>query len=441
MAPSLVPSRRAPVFLLLALLLVAPLAGCLDKEDDPIDPATGGTQDKDTGTDPGTTDPDAEGEGDDLDKLKEKEKKEGSTERVPSAHFHHYWGDPPLEDAYLFQGPVTLDKEACQPDRFGEQRPPCLGAGERDIIEGHIGSATFTPENDGDDVPSNDDDAIANGKADTVLVGTNRMEVTISWQEPTVGDLLFFYKPGNTPEFQPTQPEEYIRVQNGGTFTIPVSQKAADPAHQIAVSRWAFRLVADGGPDIAEQEWPFPIKHGEGKVDVEILIFNGGKDHIAPPHPDPWQGAEVLTFEKIEGDFTTTQAKDQGVQDGAEDIKIPAVPKKPSIVPAGTDKLVVKAWVNGSLDQDAVTWGLKWHGADTVVYQAAPAPTAGDDGAMVFEIPIEEVAVDPPYESESYFRFGFYPIAGGEDEVGHYEAESYALIISAHKDPAFTYYF
>lgn len=427
--------RSVAVALLLVFLV--PFSGCFGSDD----PGTGSDTSVDQPADPDVDVGNGKNATDDLDELRDKEREQGTVERVPSAHFHHYWGNPPIDSATLFDGTVELNNDACQPDQINRQQPPCIAAAEG---ETHVGSVSFTPEDDFDDVSQPTDNAIMSGKSDTVLLGTKELAVTISWEADSVGELLFFFKPANNPSFLPRQESDYYRVINGIPFTVPIDKRMADPAHQIMVSRWAFMLVANGGPPVADQPWSAPMKVGSGELDVVMEIMNGGEEYIDDPHPDPWGGQDILRYQKTSGDFTISSVSAEGVAhaeyDGGTDIMIPSDDKSfARIVPAGIQTLTAKVWVNTTQQgAEDVEWGFRYHGADTLDYTTVVGTAAGD--AMLYEIAIESFEVDPPYEFESYFRFEFFPMVGDNEDVGHIEAE-YTILLEAVKDPSFSYYF
>lgn len=419
------PSRGMAGLLFLILVSLA-FAGCFGDEDvpdpkDEVDPTPT--------TSPTPTTGSGGGDGGDDDNE--------SDEVVPEAHYHHYWGE--MQRAVLFDGTVVLDHSECLSEQQ-RQRPPCIGE------TAHIGSTIFTPEDDEWDVNQESDEANINGYVDTVFTGTKEVVAMFEWDEtdPMLGDKLrFYYKPANSPMFLPREDQTPIFLTaDDRTVNIEVGPGMSDPAHQYWVSRWAFMLVAEGGP---QADWQFPVRHASGEVTVTIEIVNGGKQSIDPPHPDPWKGRDVLDLGKTTGSLQVTSVRAESddatirhaIGNGHEDIQLPVR----STVPAGTDKLVVKAWLNHTTEASKqVEWGLKYRGANTMSYTRVPDHTAGDDGSRLYEITVLDVEVDPPYERESYFRFGFYPIVGDQDEVGSLEAE-YTLLFEVVKQPGFTYNF
>lgn len=427
--PARMPGPRAVPALVVLVLLTTALAGCFggDGKSDTVDPAK---EDKDlTGTTPGEVDGNKTDEIEQVDPDKDLEDKDTIT---PQAHQHHHWGTPAAEQAILFDGTVTLTNDACMPDQMGSQEPPCVSP-----TEVHVGSVTFTPEEDGDDVETNNEKGInPQNKADAVLSGTSHIVASFTWtDDATTGGLLFYYKAANSPGFKP---QGGIPVQKDSPIIIQLDRPGmSDPAHQVSVSKWKFRLVAGGSP-VSENS---PIMTASGDVAVEIIINNGGESSIDPPHPNPWGGLPSLSLGKTTGSSTTLVAASvPAYQDGARDIRIPA----PHVVPLGTEKLIVTAWVNATdANQqtllDTIGWGLMYHGADKLEYVHAPDPSDGDAGAKVFEIPLTAIEWDPPYEKESYYGFGFYPKAADAADAGDFGwlDIDYTLTFEVVRDPTY----
>lgn len=434
------PTTRAPhtrplALLLTALSLMAALSGCMGDQDADTDVGSTGTG---TGNEVGTgTDEDPEDEPKTLEERRQEEKeKEGPTEQVPEAHYHHYWGKPALPKVKVFEGDVQLDMDDCF-DSDSAQDPPCFGP------EPHMGSAEFNLEDDGDQVPEGFPTGHNEGHADTVLVGTSHLVASFDWSEDLMGDsLLFYYKPANSPIYQPQG--GIVLTKEDATHTIELGRGWADPAHQIYVSRWSFMLVANSGP-LTEAQVPLHMANGTAEVLIEA--HNGGVGRIDPPHPDHWVGRDTLDLGKTEGSFkitsvyASTDAASHQVAEGTghDDIKMPVK----SVVPAGTQTLVVTAWVNRT-DPLAGTaaplaWGLKYHGANDLSYLTVGDIADGPEGSKQFTILVPPESVDGPYERESYWAFGIYPILQDQEQVGHLEG-TYSLHFEVHKDPEFTYY-
>lgn len=424
------PARaRAPVPALFVALLIGAmaLAGCMG--DDAPTTTDDGTDQVDTQA----ADPTPE---DELNEQIEKAKEE--QENVPEAHYHHYWGNPPLPEVTIFQGTVTLTTDHCTDSEAQSEGDACIGP------EPRIGSVRFDLEDDGDQIPADERRAEVDGHADTVFTGTSAIKADLSWDAAQLGNqLLLYYKPANSPVFFPLQGDGIPVSTEDPSVTIPVGVGMADPAHQFRVSRWAFKLVADSGP---HEQWPGYAYLGTGDVNVDMRAINGGKKAIDPPHPDPWEGRDVIEYGGVDGNFAITQVHAENGDvtqtayvrgDGFEGIKMPSR----AIVPTGTQKLVVTATVTAADEASAqMDWGLKWHGANDKTYLIAEEPEDGEGGARIYTIPIDGYLVDPPYVSESFFEFGFYPITGGQPMTGNYEAE-YTLQFTIHKDPQFTYFF
>lgn len=421
------PWTRTRSLLIAVLAVTVGLAGCLGDSDEPAPAKTPEIE------------PDNQVEPTETEAAKATiEEAKANREKVPEAHYHHHWGVPAMPSVTIFEGVVTLTTDECfDGDAQADTQTACVG------LESHIGSVTFGLEDDGDQVPADARVAHNGGHADTVFTGSSHITATFDWDPTQLGtELLMFYKPANSPTFLPR--DGGIPVNSvDKSAVIAVGPGMADQAHQYRVSRWEFKLVADDGP---VENWPEQISIGTGDVDILMEAYNGGVASIDKPHPDFWAGGDVLEFGEVTGSFSVAQVHAENGEVAAtqvlngkdfEDISLPLR----ATVPTGTERMVITAIVTPS-DQasEQMDWGLKWHGANTLEYSLAPEPEAGDAGARIYTIPIDGFLVDPPYEPESFFRFGFYPIAQGQAQTGTFSGD-YSLTFTIYKEPDFTYYF
>lgn len=360
-----------------------------------------------------------------------------------TAHHHDYWGG--RSHVIVFDGDVALQT-------FPLDSLTYEGCNA-------IGHATFNFEDDGNDVGPGDPPVRPdNQHADVIFPGTVEILTRIGWADPDPGGqqdvpgLQFAYKPANealyTREMEDTLPGGPcgVVVPKDKEFAIPVKPFQFDPAHQVALSRWTFKIwsyqpgATNGGVD--------PPAVGLGIVHVHMEAINGGTSLLDPPHPDFFAKGDPLNLGTSDGtvNFTVVADPDLGAprpvtmptgytdSNGQElsDITLP----RGSIVPLLTERLEVTACVQykgGSIPAPpGIAYGLAYHGAETQSY-APIAPDSGSGDCQHYTIPDPQgVKMDSPYETVSQWGFRIVPATGGETPLGWFQG-TYEFSFLAHK--------
>ena len=427
---------RTHWMLLLCVLFVTPvLAGCFGGDDSPKtskdDPGDGIDVDPD-GNGPGPTKgpSDHSGAGND-----------------PSAHYHHYWGlanGEELEKVKIYDGGV----------RFNNYDTKFLG-------QNTLAWAEFGLESDADDVSDPSGDPIQNDMADTVFAGTGRITVTFPDDFPAgVSAMGFQYKPSNTPIYFPETPEV---VRPGQTYEIKLDEVGmADPPHQFTASRWKFRLFAmnqicsdygleneqcppgfiqDSNADPSQGSSTYTWgSRGDGVV---MVAYNGGQQSLDPPHPDFWKNGDSIALGTTGGEITDPVVFTPVIRERVNEFYEIAMPPN-NIVPLGTERTEVRVKFDNTAptaEGHQVVLRLYYHGADDIRYVSAGEPTADGEWDVYDIFDGDGLKVDPPYESNSFWRFKLVPatvLPSGDiqENMGVFSG-SYEMEFIAHKRPDF----
>ncbi|MBW3583578.1 MAG: hypothetical protein KY455_10820 [Euryarchaeota archaeon] len=392
------------MLVILAAVLIAPLSGCFsDDKAKPSDDAADGV----------TVDAPPEAKTEETGEVI----KDHTNSADPKAHFHHLWNG--REEVILWKDSEPVEFKTMDFTFVGEYRSMTW--------------AEFDLEDDGDD---NSDplaaDAAPKNVADVVFAGTDYIEATFPDRFfDGVGKLSFFWKPANTNTFGggiTVNPEDVVRIHLGQTGM-------ADPAHQNAVSRWKFRLVAfetnevcELGGDTTRALCP-PAMATEAPTDPEnptlkmggfgMIAHNGGTESLDPPHPDFWGSANTLVFKTIEREVTDPVVQTPVVREKSP-LLTDIAPLPGDVVPMGTERVEVTVDWEASQAPDNFLLKLRYHGADDIDYiDAQPKDGtektgASPDGGNTYVIYNVEGGkdlglVDPPYEARSFWRFEVVP--------------------------------
>lgn len=421
--------------LIVAVLLVAPImSGCFGEDD----PKAADDQSSDVEVKKKT-------DGDEKKDEISKNTDHSGAKNEPSAHFHHYWGDPPAASVKIYDGGVPFNNY------------------DTKYRNSHntLAWAEFGLEDDGDDVMGGDTDPVNGEMADTVFAGTNR--ITVQFPEafpPGVNSMRFQYKPSNTPIFFP---EQGFPVSPGDVYTIKLEEVGmSDPPHQFTTSRWQFRLFASNElcaeyglegdmcpPTVIRDDNPTSLTEGtqyewgsRGGNGIVMIAHNGGQEHLDPPHPDFWRGSDVKDLGSVGGTVAEPAAQTPLVRERVSTMTGISMPPN-YIVPLGTEKVEVRVrWTNEfPTDEHApVRLQLYYHGADSIEYESAGQHTVDGDWHVYEIFDSDGSKVDPPYESNSFWRFQLVPVmdAGGnqQEQLGVFQGD-FEMQFKAHKVPGF----
>lgn len=430
---------RSPGSLTLAVVLVA--SGCLD---------AGGPNSADTPTDrPGPVTPSVQ----DSDGPTAGNDSSAGKKVDPKRHYHHYWEVAPgelLDSVTLFDDDVHFRPSATEPDLDAALAARAYGCSS-------LGIAEFNLETDGDQVPA--DSSIPwklepeGAHVDTVFAGTERVEIKVTRRDDTlVGDLYLRYKPANLNQFEP--PNSGCGMPLDVPVNVTVGPGMADYAHDFHTSRWRFvvfiakRVEGTGDQDVMAPGVP------HGTFHVQMRGYRGPEKNLDPAHPD-------LYGDGLEYDLGCRAVPDvarQVVVFGEPVALAPRPPQEPlidvawpygRIVPLLTQSVTLRLSYNYTGPAEGTSLELWFYGADSIVYERAPAPTA-DGQTRVYEIPTQDdggadLRADPPYVTNSLWRFMLVPRPpppvpsalpgpGLVQSVAEFEGD-FAICGIAHRDP------
>lgn len=383
------------------LLVCAALAGCLTG-DAPSDPAPEPAEAAGNGSGNATS-LNASGAG-------------------PGAHVHDFWGGrtelPLMEDAVAIRAvdvrPNETSAEALQIHECQRGEPVC------------VGQVTFgLPE------PASDDDVRI------VPPGTERVEVTVEWSDPTITGVNVSYQTAARQFFRSAgsaESGETVVVAHPEMDRLPL--RWTDDGH-ASVSRWMFRLTAEGGDA--------PVAVANGTVDVTVQAFRmDGPLPKEPPHPD-WYNA-TSTYDLVQFNESVSNSVQVGpFRTGRTSWTLH--PENP--VPPGTSFVYATVEVdNESPLQDVapqearllyqIGWAGDWREAETA---------EAEDGEFVFRVPVSPRMADSTYScGSSVWRFRLevspedLPVDGPDGEpldgVSHFQGDVSASLVATERTDA-----
>lgn len=301
-------------------------------------------------------------------------------------HVHDLWQGATtrelVNDTYDL---IAVDRDPEGDGPVGEQvRPNACRAG---YLSTCLGSVSFMP-------PGPDGD-----HRYVVPPGTGALEVTISWDSPTITGVFLQYRPAydddhiwDTGAFETSGQTRTIAAPDVNTTWTQFPLTWTDDGH-AQLSRWRFRAHAyTDGESIA---------FSEGAIQVSIRVLRGdGPLPAEPPHPD-WYG---------DRDRYLLAAATQNV-DGAlaapgdsEEVRKSIFGTSPGLdllspVPPGTKEvLVVVNYTNESpfADSGLLTSDFEFY------WNAGPwlreeAPDERTDRQAIFRVPVTEAMTDSIY--------------------------------------------
>lgn len=367
------------------------------------------------------------------------------------AHHHNYWGN--RDQVHVFHDNVGLEPFPLD----GLTHYGCNA----------IGQAIFDFEDDGNhadpDTPAVDE-AADPPRADAIFPGTTRLNVTVSWPADDVASgqsipgIAFSYKPANERHFRSdtntggsTSGNCGLLVENGVPFEIAVDPLQFDPAHQWALSRWAFQLWASAPPGGTGGSSVEPPVMALGSVHVSMVAHYGGETYLDPPHPDFFGNDTIKALGTTSGDVNLNVLAEWDYPNG-----VPPLVRSPfgyenadqmneitlpvgSIVPLRTIRLEINACVThtGPPPASPVTeYLLAYHGADSPEYKFADLAEAGSGGCGIYVVEDpESVMADSPYENRSQWGFRIVPVSDLQafkaEDAGYLKGE-YSLTFTAY---------
>lgn len=117
-----------------------------------------------------------------------------------------------------------------------------------------------------------------------VYEGTGRMEITVTWSDPSITGTRFLHRHAGSGEVQP-----WTETPNGETVSLEVTPEMTDMPH-AQTSRWVLLMAASGTPAVAI-----------GTFHVQIDIVKTRDLAEWPAHPDLWDGQHEITIADAEG--------------------------------------------------------------------------------------------------------------------------------------------
>lgn len=228
----------------------------------------------------------------------------------------------------------------------------------------------------------------------TVYEGTGQVEVTVSWEEPTITAMAVRVRSAAGPEFSEPNP-----LASGTALAIPVTPEMSDMPH-VSASRWRFLFTpGDAGNAI----------YGTFHVKVDVVKMRDIA--LFPGHPELFAGAS----EKILLDANGKSAQQNGLNQfvsavsGGGDPSATSGVQSQEIVPMETLEMRVDLTINSvttASGGEAQSVELVFKSAETNRWRSAEL-LEGDvaSGKLVFAIPVEMSMVDSPYAKESDWWF------------------------------------
>ncbi|HWG89623.1 MAG TPA: hypothetical protein VNZ52_02125 [Candidatus Thermoplasmatota archaeon] len=247
-----------------------------------------------------------------------------------------------------------------------------------------------------------------------VYEGTGRMEITVTWSEPSITGMRFLHRHAGSGEIQP-----WTETPNGKTVALEVTPEMTDMPH-AQTSRWVFLMAASGTPAVAI---------GTFHVLIEIVKTRDVTEW--PAHPDLWGGQPQVLIAEAEG-HTEGRVAPTGIA-STDPWAVPAdaIPAQ-RLVPMGAATLRVTVTV---LDLEEAIQIERLHllarTALDVEFdfddQGDPVEVSDDGLTWTWQRTIEMDETDNPYAEASAWAFRVVAGSAGEElppcDYGCYEAD------------------
>lgn len=348
--------RRVPVVLLLASLA---LAGCAAPEAEPA------ADDVDVNA----TGPDVEAPVDDGTRPM-------ATDVGHMPHMHDYWEGK--ERVILFDD--AIDASSSQ-DLFG------MWVGAR---EGRVGAMPWR---------------LPDGA--TVMEGTGQMDLTATWEDPSVTSLAVSYRVGPGAEWSAPQP-----LANGELVSLAITPAMTDMPH-MSTSRWEFLFTPADSPGSII-----------GTFELRIEIVKMRDIMLFPGHPELFDGKpeKVLHDRDHEHSEQSYVARVPNILLQGEFGEKTVAPDE--LVPMETKAMRVEVTIASASSTPGQVAEIRffYRGADTS-YMGHPTvlPMEGslEQKFLAYQFPVEMEQTDSPYLNESQWLFFVEPavrFVGAEQE-------------------------
>lgn len=221
----------------------------------------------------------------------------------------------------------------------------------------------------------------------TVYEGSGKMEITVSWSDPTITGMGLAMKTPGEPDFG--KPAE---IKASSPLSIDLTPEMTDMPH-AKTTRWHFLAT--------------PSQPGQsivGKFHVKIDVIRLKDIMVFPGHPELFKGANTLEIFNGQGvssqeniavrivDRMTAKTDDDGVA-------------AKTVVPMETRSMTANLTLKGTLPPgSAVRLGVK--SADHESY-AFIESVAKDEAKMLYQFSwlVEMTQTDSPYEEASAWKF------------------------------------
>ncbi|HVL49182.1 MAG TPA: hypothetical protein VM889_11545 [Candidatus Thermoplasmatota archaeon] len=259
-----------------------------------------------------------------------------------------------------------------------------------------------------------------------VYEGAGKMEITVSWNDPTVTGMRFIYRHAGAKDMS----DAWIPLSKGQTYTLDLTPEMTDMPHG-KTSRWFFLFAAAGTPALAI-----------GQVNLKIDIVRMRDISLFPGHPDFWKGANETTILEAKGVAKSEQgpraevnrrldplAPPPGVVPGDKPVPMETVKLRGTVVVEAVNPSNLKVHHLHLLAKAADGWGFR----EMKLNASSP-----DKKTWTFEREVEMKNTDSPYAQQSAWEYlvraAYEPPVPGMApcEDGCYDAElSYALTVVA----------
>lgn len=241
----------------------------------------------------------------------------------------------------------------------------------------------------------------------TVMEGTGQMELTATWDDPTVTSLAVRHRIGVRGEWSAPVP-----LPQAKTTLLPITPDMTDMPH-MSTSRWEFVFAPAEAPGAL-------LGTFELRVDIvkvrDIMLF--------PGHPELFEGQPEKVIHDSEHEHTEVSypMRVPNLVTRGEFGEKTVTPEQ--LVPMETKAMRVEVEVLEASASPGEVAEIRFffHGADTSFYghpTVLPLEGSFEEGRLVYQFPVSHEQTDSPYGKESQWLFFVEPatkFTGAEQE-------------------------
>lgn len=242
----------------------------------------------------------------------------------------------------------------------------------------------------------------------TILPGTDRVEVTMSWEDQKLKRAGIAVRPAGD-----VGPLMFSQKTPGSTWEIPVDPTMSDGGHQ-PFSFWTFYIYVRGGGDLLRPQDPGQLV--TESFDVTASIVKEETLPLEPPHRDFWKGNDTKTvIDSLALEEVGDCAQVGGWYRGPKELPYRGCawsPAEGNLVPPGTARLTVEmTWHPGQYPYRD-SWSLALHPATLhpEIFEMGDLRSVSPDSScgeacVTFEIPVRPEETDAYYQLSSNWMF------------------------------------